>query len=141
MQIRSQKAEEFNVDPDRMAVGGCSAGGHLSAVVAHLCRNAGIPLRLQVLNVPVCDLHSGYTPDGDFDRENCPYESYREMEFTAALPVARMAYFHRHFLGVPRPARSEEVSSARVIAAARTAHNCKMLMWTIGLEDLPHVCA
>ncbi|GLA73853.1 hypothetical protein AtubIFM55763_004785 [Aspergillus tubingensis] len=106
--IRSQKAEEFNVDPDRMAVGGCSAGGHLSAAVAHLCRNAGIPLRLQVLNVPVCDLHSGYTPDGDFDRENCPYESYREMEFTAALPVARMAYFHRHFLGVPRPARSEE---------------------------------
>ncbi|KAF9884769.1 hypothetical protein FE257_001259 [Aspergillus nanangensis] len=106
--IRTQKAEEFNIDPDRMSVGGGSAGGHLSAVVAHLCRDVNIPLRLQVLAVPVCDLHSPFTPDGQFDRENCPYESYQEMEFTAALPMARMAYFHRHFLGVPRPARSEE---------------------------------
>ncbi|RAK96903.1 alpha/beta hydrolase [Aspergillus ibericus CBS 121593] len=106
--IRSQKAEEFNLDPNRMAVGGSSAGGHLSAVVAHLCRDASIPLRLQVLNVPVCDLLRAFTPDGEFDRENCPYASYQEMEFTAILPVARMAYFHRHFLGVPRPASSEE---------------------------------
>ncbi|PWY90475.1 Alpha/beta hydrolase fold-3 [Aspergillus sclerotioniger CBS 115572] len=106
--IRSLKAEEFNFDPDRMAIGGVSAGGHLSAVVAHLCRNASIPLRLQVLNVPVCDLLSGFTTDGEFDRENCPYESYQEMEFTAALPLGRMAYFHKHFLGVPRPVSSEE---------------------------------
>jgi acetyl esterase/lipase len=92
-----------------MAVGGISAGGHLSAVLAHLCRDANIPLRLQVLTVPACDLHNTFTPDGKFDRENCPYESYREMEFTPALPMARMAYFHKHFLGVPRPAKSEEV--------------------------------
>jgi acetyl esterase/lipase len=92
-----------------MAVGGVSAGGHLSAVLAHLCRDANIPLRLQLLTVPACDLHSVFTPDGQFDRENCPYESYREMEFTPALPAARMAYFHRHFLGNPRPPRSEEV--------------------------------
>jgi len=60
--------------------------------------------------VPVCDLQSTFTPDGQFDHENTPYESYREMEFTAALPAARMSYFHRHFLGVPRPERSESVS-------------------------------
>lgn len=96
-----------------MAVGGASAGGHLAAVIGHLCRNAGIPLGLQVLTVPVCDLHSMFTPDGQFDREKCPYESYREMEFTAALPAARMAYFHRHFLGVPRPAPSDEVRSTQ----------------------------
>lgn len=92
-----------------MAVGGSSAGGHLSAVIGHLCRNANIPLALQVLNVPVCDLHNPFTPFGEFDRENCPYESYREMEFTVALPAARMSYFHKHFLGVPRPPRSDEV--------------------------------
>lgn len=93
-----------------MTVGGASAGGHLSAVIAHLCRNANIPLRLQILNVPVCDLLNPFTPNGVFDRENCPYESYREMEFTVALPTARMAFFHKHFLGVPRPPRAEDVS-------------------------------
>ncbi|KAH2047213.1 hypothetical protein KXV43_005156 [Aspergillus fumigatus] len=106
--IRLKKADEFNIDPDRMAIGGVSAGGQLSAVLAHLCRDGNIPLRLQLLTVPACDLHSVFTSDGQFDRENCPYESYREMEFTPALPAARMAYFHRHFLGNPRPPRSEE---------------------------------
>ncbi|KAL4989459.1 alpha/beta hydrolase fold-domain-containing protein [Aspergillus falconensis] len=105
--VRS-RAEELNLDLDRVSVGGQSAGGHLSAVVAHHCRNANIPLALQVLVVPVCDLHSSFTPEGEFDRENCPYESYREMEYTVALPVARMSYFHKHFLGVPRPAPSDD---------------------------------
>lgn len=95
-------------------MGGASAGGHLAAVVSHLCRDAQIPLRLQILSVPVCDLHSVFTPDGKFDRESCPYDSYREMEFTPALPTARMAYFHKHFLGVPRPAASVEVSGETV---------------------------
>ncbi|EPS28447.1 hypothetical protein PDE_03393 [Penicillium oxalicum 114-2] len=106
--IRSQKADEFNLDVNRFAVGGVSAGGHLSAVVAHLCRDEKIPLRLQVLTVPACDLHSSFTPEGQFDRANTPYPSYREMEFTPLLPVARMEYFHRHFLGVPRPARFKD---------------------------------
>ncbi|KAL4993794.1 alpha/beta hydrolase fold-domain-containing protein [Aspergillus recurvatus] len=105
--VRS-RAEEFNLDLYRVSVGGQSAGGHLSAVVAHHCRNANIPLALQVLVVPVCDLHSSFTPEGEFDRENCPYESYKEMEYTVALPVARMSYFHKHFLGVPRPAASDD---------------------------------
>ncbi|KAL1970321.1 hypothetical protein VTN77DRAFT_5481 [Rasamsonia byssochlamydoides] len=102
-----KKAKEFNLDPKRLAVGEISAGGHLAAVVGQLCRNANIPLAFQLLCVPVCDLHSVFTPEGEFDRENCPYESYQEMEFTPALPTARMAYFHRHFLGNPRPSKSE----------------------------------
>lgn len=110
VQIRSEKAAELSLDLDRFAVGGSSAGGHLAAVIALLCRDVNIPLRLQILTVPVCDLHRVFTPEGIFDRENCPYESYREMEFAPALPAARMAYFHRHFLGVPRPAPSQDVS-------------------------------
>ncbi|KAJ5919245.1 hypothetical protein N7466_010188 [Penicillium verhagenii] len=106
--IRTEKAAEFNLDLTKFSVGGVSAGGHLAAVIAHLCRNEGIPLGLQVLTVPVCDLHQVFTPEGVFDRENCPYESYREMEFAPALPAARMAYFHRHFLGVPRSPPSED---------------------------------
>lgn len=92
-------------------MGGASAGGHLAAVIAHLCRNSGIPLRYQLLSVPVCDLHNVFTSDGEFDRENCPYESYRENEFTAHLTMERMRYFHKHFLGIPRPAPSENVRS------------------------------
>ncbi|KAL4898806.1 alpha/beta hydrolase fold-domain-containing protein [Aspergillus ambiguus] len=134
--IRSQKAAEFHIDPNRMAVGGASAGGHLSAVVAHLCRNANIPLGLQVLAVPVCDLHSVFTPDGEFDRENCPYESYREMEFTAALPAARMAYFHRHFLGVPRPARSEEDWKISPILARNFQGLAPALVFTAEMDPL-----
>jgi len=110
LKVRSQKASELHLDIDRFAVGGVSAGGHISAVLSHLCRDANIPLRLQLLTVPVADLHNVFTPQGDFDRENCPYESYREMEFAPALPAARMAYFHRSFLGVPRPAQSDQVS-------------------------------
>ncbi|PYH97666.1 hypothetical protein BO71DRAFT_115080 [Aspergillus ellipticus CBS 707.79] len=134
--IRSQKAEEFNVDPDRMAIGGASAGGHLSAVVALLCRNASIPLRLQVLNVPVCDLLGPFTPDGLFDRDNCQYESYREMEFTVALPVARMAYFHRHFLGVPRPASSAEDWKISPIVASDLSGLAPALVFTAEMDPL-----
>jgi hypothetical protein len=127
IQVRS-KATEFNLDLDRFAVGGVSAGGHLSAVISHLCRDENIPLRLQILTVPATDLHRVFTPEGKFDRENCPYESYREMEFAPALPAARMAYFHRQFLGVPRPAESDEVSPSFIIA------NCMLI--PLGLENI-----
>lgn len=115
-QIRSEKATEFNFVPYPFAVGGAFAAGHLAAVLAHLCRDAGIRLRLQLLTVPTRDLHSTFTLDGLFDREDCPYNSYREMEFTATLPTARIAFFHRHLLGVPRPAPAEDVSYRRALS-------------------------
>jgi len=99
--IRDHKATEFNLDLNKVAVGGCSAGGHLSAVIAHECRDAGIPLAFQLLSVPVCDMHV-FTSTGKL-RPDQPYESYRECEFTQPLPAARMGYFHNLFLGNPRP--------------------------------------
>ncbi|EAW08857.1 alpha/beta hydrolase [Aspergillus clavatus NRRL 1] len=134
--IRTEKAQEFHIDPDRMAVGGVSAGGHLSAVLAHLCRDANIPLRLQLLTVPACDLHSMFTPDGRFDRENCPYDSYREMEFTTALPVARMEYFHRQFLGNPRPGRSDEDWKISPMLAPNFENLAPALVFTAEMDPL-----
>jgi len=99
--VRDHKQQEFNLDLNRVAIGGVSAGGHLSAVIALMCREAGIPLALQILSVPVCDMDQ-FSSEGLLKPE-CPYESYREMYDTVPLPTKRMEYFSRHFLGNPRP--------------------------------------
>src|SRR6266853_5877047 len=39
----AEHAKELNVDPNRLAIGGDSAGGNLSAVIAQLARDAGGP--------------------------------------------------------------------------------------------------
>ncbi|KAE8345699.1 Alpha/beta hydrolase fold-3 [Aspergillus arachidicola] len=89
-----QKVEKVKIDPDRMAVGGVSVGGYLSAVFVHLCRDVNIPLRLQIFNVPAYDSNNAFTPEGAFNRVKWPHESYREMKFIPALPTARMTYLH-----------------------------------------------
>jgi acetyl esterase len=50
-------AEELRVDPSKISVGGGSAGGNLSAVVALMARDRGGPsLVFQVLEIPAVDL-------------------------------------------------------------------------------------
>lgn len=52
-----EHADELNVDPDRLAVGGDSAGGNIAAVVTHQARDQkGPPLRFQVLIYPAVGL-------------------------------------------------------------------------------------
>ncbi|RJS93030.1 alpha/beta hydrolase [Salinisphaera sp. Q1T1-3] len=51
-----EHAADHDIDADRLAVGGDSAGGHLSAVVALAARDAGWPLARQVLIYPATDL-------------------------------------------------------------------------------------
>jgi len=52
-----EHARELGADPERLTVGGESAGGNLAAVVALMARDRGGPeLLLQLLGIPVCDL-------------------------------------------------------------------------------------
>jgi len=52
-----QHAAELGADPDRIAVGGDSAGGNLSAVVTHLAVRAGEPAPVfQLLLYPAVDI-------------------------------------------------------------------------------------
>lgn len=61
-----EHAHEFGIDPDRIAVGGTSAGGNIAAAVALANRDRdGLPIRLQLLEVPVVDLtgrHIDFAP-------------------------------------------------------------------------------
>jgi acetyl esterase len=55
----AEHAAELGADPDRLAVGGDSAGGYLSALVAVKAAQAGVPLRHQLLVYPVTDMSGG----------------------------------------------------------------------------------
>jgi acetyl esterase len=51
------RAGELGIDPERIAVAGVSAGGNLAAVLTLVNRDrTALPIRLQVLEVPVVDL-------------------------------------------------------------------------------------
>jgi acetyl esterase len=61
LQWLAERAPGLGVDASRMSVGGGSAGGNLSAVVALMARDRGGPqLVFQVLEIPVIDLTMSY---------------------------------------------------------------------------------
>lgn len=66
--LREHGAARLGLDPDRLAVGGDSAGGTLSAVAAIHARDAGLPLALQLLITPgtaAGDVHASRHLFGD----------------------------------------------------------------------------
>jgi len=79
-------AAEFGGDPARVAIGGDSAGGNLTAVVAQMARNKGGPkLVHQLLIYPVTDA-AMETP------------SYRENAEGYFLTTEMMAWFWQHYV-------------------------------------------
>ncbi|KZT58171.1 hypothetical protein CALCODRAFT_433048 [Calocera cornea HHB12733] len=91
--VHDKGPEEIGINPNKIAVGGGSAGGHLSAVVAHksALRSPPIPLVYQLLLVPCTDLSPTTTA----------YPSRTDYAFAPALPAARMQWFYGLFKAPP----------------------------------------
>ncbi len=51
-----ENSDRLGADPERIAVGGDSAGGYLSAVIAILAAEAGVPVKHQLLVYPVTNM-------------------------------------------------------------------------------------
>lgn len=99
----AEQAASLGLDPRRMAIGGDSAGGNLTAVVAQMARDRGVPeLRFQLLIYPVTD--------ADFGRG-----SYRENASGFLLETDAMRWFWDHY--VPEPAQRAEPYAAPLRAA------------------------
>lgn len=58
LQWLAKQGATIGIDPSRIAVGGDSAGGTLAAVAAIQARDAGLPLRLQLLITPGTTAHA-----------------------------------------------------------------------------------
>ena len=81
-----EHARELGIDPDRIALGGDSAGGNLTAVVSLMARDrGGPPLVYQVMHCPVTD-HSFET------------ESYRANAEGYMLSRPGMQWFWDHYV-------------------------------------------
>ncbi|QRV90534.1 carbohydrate esterase family 10 protein [Ceratobasidium sp. AG-Ba] len=95
--IYEHGAKELGINPAKIAVGGSSAGGNLSAVLTQRAaqRSPPIPIVYQVLIVPVIDnaiKEDGTSPLPAF------YESWVKWKNTAALTPERMLWFRNYYL-------------------------------------------
>jgi acetyl esterase len=97
----AENARALNIDPNRIAVGGDSAGGNLSAVVSQMARDRGGPkIAFQLLVYPATD---------------CANESASQREFAQdgyILSRADMDWFYGHYLNGPADRSNPMVSPA-----------------------------
>jgi acetyl esterase len=81
-------ARSLGLNPEKIAVGGDSAGGNLAAVCAHLARDAGLPLALQLLIYPSV---AGLTKEFDSGSRQAYAQGY-------LLEAAHTRYFFDSYL-------------------------------------------
>jgi acetyl esterase/lipase len=91
-------AKSLNIDPSSVSIGGLSAGGHMSAVLAHFARDEGIDLKLHMMIVPATDMR--YCMKGlELNESNCPYQSVHLFHDVPWGPLGREQWFLKYWLG------------------------------------------
>ncbi|MGE0314822.1 MAG: alpha/beta hydrolase [Lautropia sp.] len=114
-------ADALGVDPNRLAIGGDSAGGNLSAVAAITLRDAGGPrVALQLLIYPATDLRMGH------DSHTRNGEGY-------LLTAELMRWFRAHYLADPGQALDWRASP---LLAARLDDLPPAFLLTAGFDPL-----
>lgn len=117
----------LGIDASRLAVGGFSAGGCLAAALAIMAREDSMatavavpPLRLQLLVVPVLDAR--YVPEqGACEPAATPYQSYVSLEHAPCLPLQRLVWFYKLWLGTG-PTRAERANDFRASPMVAVSH-------------------
>ncbi|KAL2212059.1 hypothetical protein CC79DRAFT_1364343 [Sarocladium strictum] len=92
-------AETLNINPKSVSFGGLSAGGHMSAVLAHFARDEGVDIKLHLLIVPATDMRYCSPKIKTVDTQNCPYESARRLKDVPWSPLTREQWFLKYWLG------------------------------------------
>jgi acetyl esterase len=96
----------FGIDPQRMAIGGDSAGAALAASCCLVLRETGLPLpRLQLLFYPATDLTASS-------------ESYARITSLVPLTASRMRWFLDRYLRDPEQALNWRASPLRAASLA-----------------------
>lgn len=86
--ISKHGAEEFNIDPTRISLGGVSAGACIALACAHLARDDGISIQLVGAGTPTIDDISKYASAAD-----SPFKSMQENEFAPTPNWQRLSFF------------------------------------------------
>ncbi|CAK7217371.1 hypothetical protein SCUCBS95973_003126 [Sporothrix curviconia] len=123
-------ADQLSIDANRIAVGGLSAGGCLAAVLAQMALKTDVcRLVLQVLIVPVLDARSvpleAPKDTAEAAALDTPYESYRSCAFAPMLPLERLVWFYRPWLG--EDAATHAANAADVRASPMVAANADLV--------------
>lgn len=116
----SANAAELGVDPERIAVGGDSAGANLAAVVTHV---GPVPLRFQLLVYPVTDARAT-TP------------SYSENAEGYFLTAAAMQWYIGHYLSGGHGSPSDPRVSPLLASDEALAQSPPALVITAGYDPL-----
>ncbi|KAK8118257.1 Alpha/beta hydrolase fold-3 [Apiospora kogelbergensis] len=94
-----ENSTTIHVDPESVSFGGLSAGGHMSAVLAHFARDEGVPIKLHLMIVPATDMRYCHRRTTRLNEMNCPYASARDLQDLPWSPLGREQWFLKYWLG------------------------------------------